>query len=84
MGEISNRFFKFLICVDILISFFARGNSLNRKICARNLDPAIIKMKNTILGEKDAKTIEKIILKFRRIVSINDSIKIFPLKNYIK
>ncbi|MDO8592668.1 MAG: hypothetical protein Q7R92_02760 [bacterium] len=34
-------------------------------------------MKNTILSEKDAKIIEKIILKFGRIVAINDMLSVF-------
>ncbi|OGI16406.1 MAG: hypothetical protein A3J63_01840 [Candidatus Moranbacteria bacterium RIFCSPHIGHO2_02_FULL_40_12b] len=34
-------------------------------------------MKNTILSEKDAKIIEKVILKYGRIVAINDLMKVF-------
>jgi len=34
-------------------------------------------MKNTILSEKDAKIIEEVILKFGRIVSTNNLMKVF-------
>lgn len=34
-------------------------------------------MKNTILSEKDAKIIEKVILKYGRIVAVNDLMKVF-------